>query len=114
MDYTIYHNPRCKKSRETLALLKENKIEPTVVKYLDDPLDEKGLESVCSKLGIEATKLLRKTEAIYKENYKGKDLSHDDAIKAMAKHPKLMERPVVVKGDKAVIGRPPENVLELV
>ena len=113
MDFVIYHNPRCKKSRETLHILQEKGVEPSVVKYLDNPLDKKSLQAICKKLGIEATDLLRKNEAIFKENYKGKKLDHNTAAEAIAKYPKLMQRPVVVKGDRAVIGRPPENVLEL-
>ena len=109
----IYHNPRCRKSRETLELLKSNGIEPEVVKYLETPLNADQLKSLLKKLDIDATELLRKGEKEYKENYKGKDLSEKDAINAMVKFPKLMERPIVVKGNSAVIGRPPENVLAL-
>lgn len=110
----IYHNPRCKKSRETLSLLQEKNIDPEIVKYLDTPPSEKELKDVLYKLGIPAEKLVRKTEKIYKENYKGKELSETEWIKAMVNHPKLIQRPIVIKGEKAVIGRPPENVLELV
>lgn len=110
----IYHNPRCKKSRETLSLLQEKNLDPEIVKYLDTPPSEKELKDVLDKLDIPAEKLIRKTEKIYKENYKGKKLSESEWIKAMVKHPKLIQRPIVIKGEKAVIGRPPENVLELV
>ncbi len=113
MSYTIYHNPRCRKSRETLNLLKEKGIEPTVVEYLKEPLSADELSGICQKLKMTPNELLRKTEKIYKENYKGKKLSDSDAIQAMVEHPKLMERPVVVKGDKAEVGRPPENVNNL-
>ena len=109
----IYHNPRCRKSRETLELLKSNGVEPEVVKYLETPLNADQLKSHLKKLDIDATELLRKGEKEYKENYKGKDLSEQEAIDAMVKFPKLMERPVVIKGDSAVIGRPPGNVLAL-
>ncbi len=109
----IYHNPRCRKSRETLELLKSNGVEPEVVKYLETPLNADQLKSLLKKLDIDATELLRKGEKEYKENYKGKDLSEQEAIDAMVKFPKLMERPVVIKGDSAVIGRPPGNVLAL-
>lgn len=110
----IYHNPRCRKSRETLELLKSNGVEPEVVKYLETPLSADQLKSLLKKLDIDATELLRKGEKEYKENYKGKDLSEKDAIDAMVKFPKLMERPIVVKGNSAAIGRPPENVLSLI
>ncbi|TVQ43873.1 MAG: arsenate reductase (glutaredoxin) [Saprospirales bacterium] len=110
----IYHNPRCRKSRETLELLKENGVEPEVVKYLETPLDYEELKALVTRLNIGATELLRKGEKEYKENYKGKDLSEKEAIEAMVKFPKLMERPIVVKDNKAVIGRPPENVIQLI
>ena len=109
----IYHNPRCRKSRETLALLRENGVEPTVVEYLKTPLTENELEELLKMLGIPAEKLIRKGESIYKEQFKGKEMSEADWVAAMAAHPKLMERPIVVAGKKAVIGRPPENVREL-
>lgn len=114
MNYIIYHNPRCRKSRETLEILAENGIEPRVVRYLDEPLGVDQLDRLCKKLGIEAVQLLRKNEAIFKENFKGEELNHQKALKAIADYPKLMERPVVVKGDRAIIGRPPEKVLELI
>ena len=109
----IYHNPRCRKSRETLQLIREAAVEPEVVEYLKEPLDKKGLKKILSKLNIEAEKLVRKNEKEFKENYKGKNLSEDDYLEMMLKYPKLMERPIVVKGEKAVIGRPPENVVSL-
>ncbi len=106
----IYHNPRCRKSRETLDILTNKGIEPEVVLYLETPPSKRELKEILSKLGISAFDLVRKTEAIYKENYKGKDLTEAKWIEAMIKYPKLIERPIVVKGKKAVIGRPPENV----
>ncbi len=106
----IYHNPRCRKSRETLDILTNKGIEPEVVLYLETPPSKKELKEILSKLGISAFDLVRKTEAIYKENYKGKDLTEAKWIEAMIKYPKLIERPIVVKGKKAVLGRPPENV----
>ncbi|TVR80395.1 MAG: arsenate reductase (glutaredoxin) [Saprospirales bacterium] len=114
MDYIIYHNPRCRKSRETLEILSENGIEPKVVRYLDEPLGVDQLDQLCRKLGIEASQLLRKNEAIFKEKFSGEKMEHQKALRAMADHPKLMERPIVVKGNKAVIGRPPQKVLELI
>lgn len=109
----IYHNPRCRKSRESLALLQEKNIEPEIIKYLETPPSTGELREILKKLDIKAEQLVRKTEKIYKENYKGKNLTEEQWIEAMAKYPKLIERPVVIKGNKAVIGRPPENVLEL-
>ncbi len=112
---TIYHNPRCSKSRQTLALLEENNISPDVILYLDTPPSATDLQQLLSKLGISARELLRKGEDAYKDNnLKNPELSEQQLIDAMVAHPKLIERPIVVKGDKAVLGRPPENVLELV
>lgn len=109
----MYHNPRCRKSRETLALLQEHNQEPELILYLDDTPSEVELKAVINKLGITPEQLLRKGEKIYKEEFKGKELSDAQWIKAMIKYPKLIERPIVIKGKKAVLGRPPENVLEL-
>jgi arsenate reductase len=109
----IYHNPRCTKSRETLALIHNANIEPEIVEYLKTPPDEAELRELLRMLGIPAEKLIRKGESIFKELYKGKKLNEDEWIQAMLAHPKLIERPVVVKDGKAIIGRPPENVLEL-
>ena len=107
----LYHNPRCGKSRQALALLENNEIE--VVEYLKEPLTEVELKSLIKKIGISPLELVRKGESDYKENYKGKDLSDDQWIEAMIKFPKLMERPILEKGDRAIVGRPPENILEL-
>ena len=113
--YTIYHNPRCSKSRQTLALLEENGIQPDVVLYLDTPPDANTLKGLVSKLGLErAHDLLRTRESEYKEAGLGKDSSDAAVIRAMARFPKLIERPIVVKGRKAALGRPPENVLALI
>ena len=109
----IYHNPRCSKSRQTLALLEENNIQPEVILYLKDTPNQKELAALLKKLGIKAFDLIRKGEAIYKEKYKGKTLSDKEWIEAMVAHPKLIERPIVVKGNKAILGRPPANVLTL-
>lgn len=109
----IYHNPRCRKSRETLEILREGGVEPEIVEYLKDPLTVDELRTLVDKLRIDAFDLIRKGESIYKEEYKGKDLSEEEWLLAMAENPVLMERPVVVKGDKAVLGRPPENVKAL-
>jgi arsenate reductase len=109
----IYHNPRCSKSRQGLALLEESGKEFEVIKYLDSPLSEKALTSLIDMLEIAPMELVRKGEAIWKENYKGKELSDTDVVAAMSQHPKLIERPIVVLGKKAVIGRPLENIEKL-
>lgn len=109
----IYHNPRCAKSRETLALIEENGHSPEVVLYLETPPSKKELKDLLKKLGIKAAQLVRKGEKIYKEEYKGKELSEAQWIDALLAHPKLIERPIVVHDGQAVIGRPPTNVLEL-
>ena len=110
----IYHNPRCSKSRQTLALLQENGIEPDVVLYLDNIMTANELRKLLAKLGISPIQLVRKGEVVWKEKYKGKELSDDQVIQAMIANPKLIERPIVVKDKLAVLGRPPENVLELI
>ena len=110
----IYHNPRCNKSRQTLALLQENGVEPDVVLYLDNIMTADELRGLIAKLGISPMQLVRKGEAVWKEKYKGKALSDDQVIEAMIENPKLIERPIVVKDQSAVLGRPPENVIELI
>ena len=110
----IYHNPRCTKSRQALALLEENGVEPQVVEYLKDLLTTEDLSELIGFLGIEPLALVRKNEAVWKEQFKGKELSDKEVIKAMVENPKLIERPIVVKQKKAVLGRPPENVLQLI
>ncbi len=113
-DFTIYHNPRCSKSRQTLALLEENGVSPDVVLYLDTPPTAAELKALLGKLGIQARALLRKAEDAYKaEGLADAGLDDDALVAAMVAHPKLIERPIVVKGERAVLGRPPENVLEL-
>lgn len=109
----IYHNPRCRKSRETLQIIQDAGIEPQVIEYLKDVPSEEELKELVSLLGIKPYDLLRRAEADFKENFRGKDLSDDEWISAMAKYPKLIERPIVVKQKKAVLGRPPENVKTL-
>ena len=110
---TIWHNPRCGKSREALKLLESEGIEPEVVKYLDDTPDETRIRAVLAMLGIGARDLMRTKEPIYKELGLKTVTDEDTLITAMAEHPKLIERPVVIKGGKAVIGRPAEKVIEL-
>ncbi|MTI62630.1 arsenate reductase (glutaredoxin) [Methylophaga sp.] len=114
-DIQILHNPRCSKSRQTLALLEEKGIEPDIIKYLDTPPSAAELKQILQKLGISARDLLRKGEDDYKAlNLKDPSLSEDELINAMVKHPKLIERPIVIKDNKARLGRPPESVLDII
>ncbi len=114
-NFTIYHNPRCSKSRLTLELLKDKGIDPKVILYLETPPSEKELVLILKKLNMEARELLRKGEAEFKEqNLSDTSKSEEDIIQAMVHFPKLMERPIVIYGDRAIIGRPPENVLKII
>ncbi|MFZ2284107.1 MAG: arsenate reductase (glutaredoxin) [Lutibacter sp.] len=106
----IYHNPRCGKSREGLAILQESKLPFEIINYIETPLSKNELTEIIKLLGIPPIDLVRKNEAIWKENYKGKILSDSETITAMVKNPKLIERPIVIKNGKAVIGRPPELI----
>ncbi|WP_460042486.1 arsenate reductase (glutaredoxin) [Pseudomonas sp. S2_H01] len=113
-DLTLYHNPRCSKSRGALELLEARGLTPTVVRYLETPPNAAQLRDLLGKLGIGARDLLRTGEDEYKTlNLADASLSDDDVVAAMAAHPKLIERPILVVGDKAVIGRPPEKILEI-
>ena len=109
-EFTIYHNPRCTKSRATLALLEEHGIKPRIVEYLKNPPTARELTEIVGKLGIDAGQLVRKGEDLYKARYAGKKLTAAQWIAAMVENPVLIERPIVVSGTRAVIGRPPENV----
>lgn len=109
----IYHNPRCSKSRGALALLEEHGVAPEVVRYLDEPPTREELVALLAKLGMQASQLVRMGEEVCKTEYAGKDMSEDDWLNAMLTHPVLIERPIIVAGERAVIGRPPERVLEL-
>ncbi|MFP5595513.1 arsenate reductase (glutaredoxin) [Kluyvera sp. 142486] len=113
---TIYHNPRCSKSRETLSLLKDNGIDPEVVLYLDTPPDAAAIRELLSMLGMSsARELMRQKEDLYKSlNLADSQLSEEQLIQAMVENPKLIERPIVVHNGQARIGRPPEQVLEIV
>jgi arsenate reductase len=111
--FTIYHNPRCSKSRATLALLREHGIEPQIVEYLVQPLTAASLKELLDRLGLKPEQLIRKGEEVFKSKYAGKALSDAQWIDAMVADPILIERPIVVKGARAVVGRPPENVLQL-
>ncbi|MEM9857857.1 MAG: arsenate reductase (glutaredoxin) [Bacteroidota bacterium] len=110
---TIYHNPACRKSRETLKLITDSGAKVEVVEYIKKPLTRVELSEILQKLEMEPEELVRKGEAIFKDKFKGKEFSKDDWLKIMIEYPKLMERPIVVKKDQAIIGRPPENVLKL-
>lgn len=113
-DLTFYHNPRCSKSRGALELIEARGLRPTVIRYLETPPSASELESLLGKLGIAARDLLRSGEEEYKAlGLADSDLSEARLIEAMSQHPKLIERPILVAGDRAVIGRPPERVLEL-
>ncbi len=114
MSVTIYHNPKCSKSRQTLALLEEQGIQPTIVEYLKEPPSAVTLDGILLALGLEPREAMRKGEAAYKEQgLDNPDLIRDQLVAAMAANPILIERPIVVKGNKARIGRPPESVLEI-
>ena len=110
---TVYHNPKCSKSRATLELVEQHGDDLKVIEYLRTPPSAKELEALLAKLGLEPEQLVRKGEDVYKKDYAGKTLSRAQWIEAMVRHPVLIERPIVVAGDRAVIGRPPENVLTL-
>ena len=110
----IYHNPRCAKSRNSYNLLKERDLEFETVEYLKTPLTKEELTDLLAKLDMPAKDLVRKGEAVFKEKFKGKELSEEQWIEAMVEFPKLIERPIVERGDKAVIGRPIENVIYLI
>ena len=113
--YTIFHNPRCSKSRQTLQILKDNECDTEIILYLKTPLDQSVLEGVIKKISLSPRELLRKGEQEFKDNdLKNKNLYDHEIIEFMVKHPKLIERPIVIKGNKAILGRPPENVLELI
>lgn len=106
----IYHNPRCSKSRQGLSILEESKLDFEIITYLDTPISKVELTEIIELLGINPIDLVRKNEAIWKEQFKGKELSNEEIIDAMANNPKLIERPIVLNNGKAVIGRPPELI----
>ncbi|NOY62086.1 MAG: arsenate reductase (glutaredoxin) [Gammaproteobacteria bacterium] len=114
MSVTIYHNPRCSKSRQTLQLLRDNGVEPTIIEYLKMPPDVATLEQLLNMLGLEPRELMRKKESAYKEaGLDATSLSRAALLQGMVDHPQLIERPIVVCGGKAAIGRPPEQVLSI-
>ena len=113
-EITIYHNPRCSKSRQTLQLLRDNGVEPKIIEYLKIPLQKSGLKNIADMLGLRPKEFIRKNENDFKKNNLGEVIDDDEKIiEAMASYPKIIERPIVLAGEVAVIGRPPENVLEV-
>jgi arsenate reductase (glutaredoxin) len=112
---TIYHNPRCSKSRQTLALLEDKGVAPKIIEYLKTPPSAAELKRILKKLGLKPHDIVRKGEAVYAElGLKDRDVSHDELLALMVENPILIERPIVVAGDHAAIGRPPEAVLKIV
>lgn len=110
----IYHNSRCSKSRNGLEILEKSGKKFEIVKYLEDVPSKAELKDIIALLGIKPIGLVRKNEAIWKSEFKGKELSDNQIIEAMVQYPKLIERPIVVNGDKAVLGRPPENISDII
>lgn len=109
----VYHNPMCRKSWETLRIIEDRSEHVDIIEYLKTPPSKDDLVQIIAMLGISAFELVRKGEFIYKAYYKGKDLTDDEWINVMMQYPKLMERPIAIHRNKAVIGRPPEKVLEI-
>jgi arsenate reductase len=109
-DLTIYHNNKCSKSRDAICILDEIKVKANVREYLINPPDEDEIRLLLEQLGMEAHELVRKGETLYKEKFEGKKMTEEQWIKALAKHPILIERPIVVKGNKAIIARPAEKL----
>ena len=109
----IYHNPRCRKSREILEIIRQAGYEPEIIEYLQTPPSEAELKDLLQRMGKRPEEIIRKGEEIFKTNFKGNQLTDDEWIKAMVENPKLIERPIVVKENVVVLGRPPENVKEL-
>ena len=113
-EITIWHNPRCSKSREALKILEENNSEAEVVKYLESTPSKEEIKNILKMLGLSARELMRTKESIYKELNLKDENNEDTLIEAMVKHPKLIERPVIIKGDKAIIGRPTSIVADFI
>jgi arsenate reductase len=115
LEAIFFHNPRCSKSRQALALLQERKDKFEVFMYLDEKLEKDFLKEIIQKLGMSPRDLLRTGESAYKENnLKDSNISEEEIINLMIEYPKLIERPIYVKGSKAIVGRPPENVLKII
>ena len=109
----IYHNPRCSKSRQTLQLIKDAGADVEIIEYLNEIPSKKELKLILMQLNLKPTDILRKGEAVYKEKFKTSNFNDDEWLQVMIENPKLIERPIVIKGNKAILGRPPENVLDL-
>jgi arsenate reductase len=106
----IYHNPRCRKSRETLEIIRQAGYEPEIVEYLQNPPSKNELKDMLEKMGKSPEQIIRKGEDIFKSNFKGRTLSDEEWIEVLVNHPNLLERPIVVHDEKVALGRPPENV----
>lgn len=113
MTYTLYHNPKCSKSRACLEILENKNIDFKIRDYLKDPLDKNQLDIIIEKLGLNPEELIRKNEEEFKQENINQTLNNEAIISLIIKHPKLMQRPILESNDKAVIGRPPENILDL-
>ena len=113
LELTVYHNARCSKSRSACEILADRGVKTRIVNYLETPLDKEALRALLKKLGMQPSELVRRGEAVFKENYAGKTLDEEQWLAALAAHPILIERPIVARGHRAVVGRPPEKVLEL-
>ena len=109
----IFHNPRCRKSREALKIINDKGLNPEIIEYLNYPLNKQQLKNILSMLKYKPIELIRRNEAIWKNKYKNKNLSDIDLINAMIENPKLIERPIIINKSKAVVGRPPENILRI-
>lgn len=112
-DFEIYHNPRCSKSRETLKMLRDKGIEPEIIEYLKDTPTAEELKVVLSKLHLNAEDIIRKNEQVFKDRFKDMNFNADEWVDILVENPRLIERPIVLKGNTGVIGRPPENIEKL-
>lgn len=109
----IYHNPRCQKSREALSILEDKGLKPEIVLYLEQPLSRAELQNLLKMLDMLPSELIRREEPLFRENFKDKELSETEWLEVLLENPRLMQRPIIVKGGRAVVGRPPERVQEL-
>ena len=109
----IYHNPRCRKSRETLEIIRNQGYEPEIIEYLKDPPTVSELKNLLDKMNMKPAEIIRKGEDLFRSNFKGKKMSDEEWLNVLVKNPKLIERPIVVSGDRVILGRPPEKVREI-
>lgn len=114
LELTVYHNPRCSKSRSACEILAAKGIKTRIINYLETPPNKEELRGILKKLGMSPSELVRRGEAVFKENYAGKTLDEEQWLDALTAHPILIERPIIARGHRAVVGRPPEKVLELI